>query len=355
MPNARAPIAECRQSANHIGVDVIVPCYNYGRFLRDCVDSVLAQQGCSVRILIIDDASTDGSMAVAQALAERDSRIQLRAHDLNRGHIATYNEGIAWSSAPYMLLLSADDMVAPGAFARAVALMEAHRNVGFVYGPSLRFTDMDGLGKPAARQNLGDEGASPDVEAGVDFIRRVCANPVNRVETAAVVVRTCLQKQAGGYRPELPHSGDMEMWLRLAARADVGLLPTVQAFTRIHARNMHLEYKADRDLEDFLQRRIVFQTFFATDGRDLPERAALETMARGSLAEELLWAAARAFDEAAPSGLVRKLADEARDLFPPITRTALWWKVGLRGLIGSRSWSRLSAVRNLMHGEANTT
>ena len=316
-------------------IDVIVPCYNYGRFLRSCTDSVLGQLGCEVRILIIDDASTDDSLAIARSLAAEDSRIQVLSHEKNRGHIATYNEGIEWLSADYMLLLSSDDMLAPGAFARALALMEADLAIGFVYGTSVRFTAEADVEAAAAGQMTWTDAAAPTVEAGIAFIRRFCATPVNTVETATAVVRTSLQKRVGGYRAELPHSGDMEMWLRLAARAKVGFVPTVQAFTRIHAKNMRHGYKANRDLEDFHQRRIVFQTFFAADGRDLSERLALESLAYRSLAVELLWAAAGAFDEGAPTSLVVQLTGLARSICPAITKTALWWKVFARRLVGS--------------------
>ena len=315
-------------------IDVIVPCYNYGRFLRSCVDSVLGQSGCEVRILIIDDASTDDSLAIARSLAARDNRIQVLTHEKNRGHIATYNEGIQLLSADYMLLLSSDDMLAPGAFARAISLMETDRTIGFVYGTSQRFTVEADIEAATSGQMTRAEAAAPTVVEGVTFIRRFCEIPVNTVETATAVVRTSLQRHVGGYRPELPHSGDMEMWLRLAAHAKVGFVPTVQAFTRIHMKNMRHGYKANRDLEDFRQRRIVFRTFFAADGRDLSERPALEALAFRSLAVELLWAAAGAFDEGAPTSLVAELTGIARDICPAITKTALWWKVVARRLVG---------------------
>lgn len=315
-------------------IDVIVPCYNYGRFLQSCTDSVLGQGGCDVRILIIDDASTDDSLTIARALAARDDRIQVLAHDENRGHIATYNEGIEWLSADYMLLLSSDDMLAPGAFARALALMEADQSIGFVYGTSVRFTVEAEINAATGRMRRTDEPVS-SVDEGITLIRRFCADPVNRIETATAVVRTSLQKRVGGYRPEIPHSGDMEMWLRLAAHAKVGFVPAVQAFTRIHANNMHFSYKANRDLEDFRQRRIVFQTFFAADGRDLNERPALEARAYRSLAVELLWAAARAFDEDDPTDIVVQLMGEARSICPGIIKSVLWWKVLARRVAGS--------------------
>src|SRR4051794_13884437 len=110
-------------------VSVIVPCYNYGRFLEQCVGSVLSQDGVDVEVLVIDDASPDGSAEAARALG-RDPRVQVSCHAENRGHIATYNEGLAWARGDYLLLLSADDCLTPGALTRAATLMDAHPAVG---------------------------------------------------------------------------------------------------------------------------------------------------------------------------------------------------------------------------------
>ncbi len=74
-------------------VDVIIPCYRYADFLAESVGSVLATEGCDVRVLILDDASPDHTPAVAEALRKADSRVEYVRHATNRGHIATYNEG----------------------------------------------------------------------------------------------------------------------------------------------------------------------------------------------------------------------------------------------------------------------
>src|SRR6266436_2977703 len=79
-------------------VNVIVPCYNYGHYLRECVESVLSQEGVDVRVMIIDDCSPDNTPQVAAELMSRDSRIEYRRHEKNIGHIATYNEGLEWAS-----------------------------------------------------------------------------------------------------------------------------------------------------------------------------------------------------------------------------------------------------------------
>lgn len=65
-------------------MDVVIPCFRYGSMLPDAVHSVLSQEGVEVRVLIIDDASGDGSADVARALARGDSRVAVRVHEQTR-------------------------------------------------------------------------------------------------------------------------------------------------------------------------------------------------------------------------------------------------------------------------------
>ncbi len=260
-------------------VDVIVPCHNYGHFLRACMASVLSQPGVSVRVLVIDDASTDDTAAVASQLAAGDERIAFHRHAANQGLVATKNEGLAWASSEYMMLLDADDVLTPGALFRAVQLMDAHPEVGFVYGrfratrdPEIEVFEMDP--DPATRV----------VDSG-EWIASVCATGVNPVPQPTVVVRTRLQKQVGGYRPELPHASDMEMWLRLAALAAVGFVDAEQAGYRLHASNMHYRYKG---IFDFRQRKRCFEILFSKQAHGLADGRRLRALAFRRLAEEAL-------------------------------------------------------------------
>src|SRR4051794_12397860 len=132
-------------------VDIIVPCYNYAHYLRDCVRSALAQGGVDVRVLIIDDASPDDTPFVARQLVDEDARVEYRRHGRNLGHIETYNEGIEWAGGDYVLLLSADDMLVPGALARAARVMDGDPDVAFTYGPEVRTAEprFDAVAEPA--------------------------------------------------------------------------------------------------------------------------------------------------------------------------------------------------------------
>ena len=78
------------------------------------MQSVLAQPRVEVRVLVIDYQSSDDTPEVAARLCRADARVRFRRYEQNRGHIATYNEGLAEASGDYVVLLSADDLLAPG-------------------------------------------------------------------------------------------------------------------------------------------------------------------------------------------------------------------------------------------------
>src|SRR4051794_626994 len=215
-------------------VSVVIPCYRYGRYLRQCVESVLEQEGVEPRVLIIDDASPDDSANVALALAAEDDRVEVRVHRVNRGHIATYNEGLLeWADGEYSVLLSADDLLTSGSLLRATRVLDANPQVGFVYGRVVRW--QEGSPRPPASAVA----AATTVWPGLEWLRILCRLGHNVVTSPEVVVRTSVQHAIGGYLPELPHTGDAEMWMRFAAHADVAYIRGAdQAYYRTHGQNM---------------------------------------------------------------------------------------------------------------------
>ena len=220
--------------------DVVVPSYNYGRFLRECVESVLSQSHVDVRVLIIDDASQDDTRQVCAGLVAADSRVEVIRHPVNMGHIATYNEGIEWARGDYLLLLSADDFLLPGALSRAAMVMDDNPEVGLAPGRHL-------LSATATPPSVSAEEKAPTPLNTWAVIERLARG--NFIGTPAAVVRTSLQKALGGYLPELPHAGDLEMWLRFALASAVSYVRTPQAIYRLHASNMSRGYDAKADFD----------------------------------------------------------------------------------------------------------
>ena len=272
-------------------VDVVIPCYNYGRFLKGCTQSVLSQPGVHVRVLILDDASSDDTSVVGQALAAADSRVTFRRHALHIGHLATYNPGlIEWSTADYTVLLSADDLLAPGSLARAVAVMDNNPKVGLVYGSTIHFQHEANLPmSPAPRYGVR-------LWSGATWIELRCRAGYNVITSPEAVVRGSVQRAVGGYRPELPHSGDLEMWLRIAAVSDVAYITGgPQAFYRVHGTSMMRTIFHGSYL-DLRQRKAAFDSFFAGAPYNLPNAALLRQQAGRCLAREALWDACRAYD-----------------------------------------------------------
>jgi len=290
-------------------VDVVVPCYNYGHYLSACVQSVLSQREVHVRVLIIDDCSSDNTAEIGRRWAAVDDRVEFRRHETNRGHIATYNEGlIEWSTGKYVVLLSADDLLAPGALTRAAQIMDADESVGLVYGRAPYFEKETEL----PRVSNGGEWRYTRW-LGAEWLERRCRHGNNVISSPEVVVRGTLQRALGGYRPELPHAGDLEMWLRIAAVSNMAyVLRLPQAFYRVHEASM-LRTKYRSTLADLQQRKAAFDTFFASH-LEMEGAERLQMSANCALAREALWRACRAYDrdrvtEAGASDLVQFAVD----------------------------------------------
>jgi glycosyltransferase involved in cell wall biosynthesis len=245
-------------------VSVIIPCYNYAHFLRECIESVLSQPGVVVQILIIDDASSDNTAEVAAELAAHNSCVEYRRHEKNWGHIATYNDGLDWANGDYIVLLSADDLLTPGSLKRATQLMDDHPEVGFVYGGCVLFD----TNQPMPQPRVPSLSSNWKIYNSLDWLEYVCEVGWARIWSPEVLVRTSLQHKLGGYRPELPHMADNEMWMRFAVHAPVGhILDADQAYHRMHTQNMHYQFPAGT-FKDVLQSRATFDIVFLNN-RDL--------------------------------------------------------------------------------------
>ena len=267
-------------------VDVVIPCYNYGRFLPDAVGSVLGQQGVDLRVLIIDNASEDDSLAVARALAAADARVEVVAHAVNQGSTRSYNEGIDWTTADYFVILDADDLLAPGALARAVAALERYPGSSFAHGIETRL-EADGSLR-SFHENL--KGPETIVSSGIEFIRRLCRTPVNNIGANTVIRSTLAQKRIGYYRSSLPYTDDLEMWLRLATVGSVVNIRTVQAIRRYHPSRMSTHYESVQ-VRDFVEREAAFESFFSYEGASIAGAAQLLAMAKRGLGEHAYWSA----------------------------------------------------------------
>jgi glycosyltransferase involved in cell wall biosynthesis len=317
-------------------VKVIVPCYGYAELLEGCVASVLEQEGAEVRVLIVDDCSPDATDEVAARLSAADERVEARRNPTNLGLIASANAGLEWAAdSDYVVLLSADDRLAPGALGRAVEVMEARPRVGLVYGHAPYFEADE---RPP---RLGRRWRGTTVRSGSRWIELRCRRGHNCMSSPEVVVRTAVQRRVGGYDPACQHASDLQMWLRIAAVSDVAYIRgAAQALYRVHRDSMLRSMLNDSDgrMVDLRERRAAFETFFAVVG-ERPELVRWRRLAGRALARQALWQASRAYDRGAVDGPgavpVEELVAFALETCPEARRLREWWGLRLRKRIGA--------------------
>lgn len=266
-------------------IDIAVPNYRYGRYLRQCVESIRSQGIGDLRIHIIDNASDDDSVEVARTLASEDPRISVNARPVNLGPQASFNEGVDWAQSKYMMILCSDDFLADGALQRAIAVLEDNPSTAFAYGLEALFfegQDLPDLSRTA-------EQMAWRLQSGADFIRDLCGTPNKPLALGTVVVRTEIQKKAGHYRPELPYTDDWEMILRLAALGDTAATDAFQGVRREHAANMSRAFWKKR-LDSLVEREKAYVSFFEREGRELAGAQDMLALARRRLGDTAYWA-----------------------------------------------------------------
>lgn len=328
-------------------VSVVIPCFNYAHFLPLAVRSALSQQGVDVEVIVVDDASTDASLQVANDLAAENAAVTVRSHETNQGPVATFNDGLELASGEFLVRLDADDQLTPGSLLRSTALARAHPSVGLVYGHPRHFRDEP----PAPRSHLRSWTLWP----GREWLAHRCRSGFNVITSPEVLMRASIVQRVGGQQP-LAHTHDMEMWFRIAAFSDVARIDGPdQAWHRDHPDS--LSARLVDDTVDLFERRAAFDVLFGGPAGEIPEAPALQWLARRSLARDALDRACHLFDRGnATKESVAILVDFAREMEPPGVTLPGWRAVRRRSELGParvrrRPWYTAAALRRRLRNE----
>ncbi|RME66590.1 MAG: glycosyltransferase family 2 protein, partial [Alphaproteobacteria bacterium] len=121
-------------------ISVIIPNYNYARYIAATLDSVARQDHGPIELILVDDASNDNSLDVARRVLANDkrfSRIVLIAQPTNKGKLAAINRALEEVQGPYSIILDSDDLLTPHYISRCLSALLAARkaqaHIGFVY------------------------------------------------------------------------------------------------------------------------------------------------------------------------------------------------------------------------------
>lgn len=229
-------------------VSVVTPAYNQADFLRDTLESVLAQDYPNIEHQVIDDGSTD---TTPEILAEYADRITIERHE-NRGQTPTINKGWARAKGEILTWLNSDDTFLPGAVTKAVEYFNEHPEVAIVFGDTL-FTGPDG--SPLERSKPREE---------FDYRRFVlqCENPI--AQPSAFIRREVID-DVGFLDPQFYYFMDWDFWLRAGLRHRIAYFPELLSTYRLHpdSKTVAQANKAAPELE------YMYRKFFERD--DLPQ------------------------------------------------------------------------------------
>jgi glycosyltransferase involved in cell wall biosynthesis len=233
-------------------VSVLMPVYNPGGFLREAIDSVLAQSYPAFELIAIDDGSSDGSYELLQAYAARDARVRVFRQPRNLGIVAARNRAFreARADARYFAILDSDDVALPDRLERQVAFLEAHPDHALVGGHTWV---IDEHSKPVGIRRYPTDYA------------QICSviTRYNPIAQPAVMLRRSVVDALGGYDEAFPRCQDYELWLRVAARHPIANLdvPVIRyRVSQTQGKRTHLRQTLALTLA--LQRRWLFHPRF---------------------------------------------------------------------------------------------
>jgi glycosyltransferase involved in cell wall biosynthesis len=295
-------------------ISVVVPCYNYARYVRCAVESAVHQPGVELDIVVVNDCSTDDSAAVLEALEQEYASVRVLHHTENQGLITTINDGIEVAVGDVLLVLSADDCLAPGALQRAALAFDLHPEVGMVFGPRIEFAESSVLPDIARYRELAEPADRSDIHVhdGGAWVTERCRQGINMLASPEVLVRLPVQRRIGGYDPNCRHTSDLNMWLRAAMASDVAFVAgTPFAYYRKHGLNMSV-VEFGNLATDLTERWTAFDRAIGSSDAGVATQQRWRLLARQALATEAQHELRRASERGADAEGTAALEQAAR-------------------------------------------
>jgi glycosyltransferase involved in cell wall biosynthesis len=185
---------------------VVLPAYNSERFLREALDSVLAQSFRDFELIVIDDCSRDGTWNIIQEYAARDPRDVPLRNERNLNLARSLNRGIAAARGRYIVRMDHDDISVPHRLEAQIAFLEAHPEVGIV-GSTMEIMDEAGRRTGMRRYNLTDDAIRRKI-----FIYSPFCHP-------ATAMRKDVLDEVGPYDHAFNPAEDYELYFRIGMRS----------------------------------------------------------------------------------------------------------------------------------------
>ncbi len=245
-------------------VSICIPTYNGARWLHEALESALAQSYSPLEIVVVDDASSDDTLDIAQSFT--DARLRVVPGERNLGLVGNWNRSVNLARGEWVKFLFQDDLLHPDCVARMVAAGESKPDIGLVF--SRREILLENPNDPTARDWQEQYGILDTqferlgaVNTGRDLFEQYLRKGfrMNFVgEPTAVMVRQKCFQRLGGFHTRMHQGPDFEMWVRVMFFADVAFLPEALCTFRYHS--------ASTSLANHRQNRSWLDMFWLLEG-----------------------------------------------------------------------------------------
>ena len=239
-------------------VSIVTPVFNGEKYLRACIESVLAQTYENWDYTIVDNCSTDNSLAIAREYAERYPHVHVRSSKEHVGVVESHNRAFR-SIAPdakYCKVVCADDWLYPECVTRLVALAERHPSIGMVASYAVRTTGVLWSSLPLQKE----------VFAGREIGRLYLLGEITCFFVPSTVLyRASMVRATDAFFPGSAPSADLEACLSCLKESDLGFVHQILSFERVHDGSINFRINKQKRLWlDGLRILIEFGPHFLT-------------------------------------------------------------------------------------------
>jgi glycosyltransferase involved in cell wall biosynthesis len=200
-------------------VSVLLTSYNREDFIAESIESVLAQTHTDFELIVSDDRSTDGTVAIANGYARRDSRVHVSLNETNLGDYRNRNKAASLARGQFLKYHDSDDVMYRHCLAVMVEALSAEPRAGFALSSSRNWT-----GGPCPML----------LTPRLSYEREYLGTGLFQAGPASALFRTDVFRSLGGF-PEEGVASDMLFWIHACARVNVLLVPGDLFYYRVHA------------------------------------------------------------------------------------------------------------------------
>lgn len=232
-------------------LSVCIPVYNGAEFIKETIDSVLSQSFKDFEIIVVDNQSTDNTVAVVKSYS--DPRIKLFINETNIGMIPNWNKAMEYSSGKYIKILPADDFIYPGCLEKQVSIMEAdtHERIALVGG---RRNIIDETGKILFTRGFTKTESEVSGFAAINKNVRSGGNIIG--EGGALIFRKSILQKTGNFNSDIFYALDLDLWYKILLHGNYHALSDIVSSFRVSksSASVNVVKKQSEDLSKFINK-----------------------------------------------------------------------------------------------------